>query len=362
MRDAIVLSGWGWENCGTPERICLALSSLGAKVLHCEPPVSVFRAQKHRPLRELKKNIYGLQLQFLSSRAMEVPIVRELQANAMCRQIRRAALAVNLRRPILMYSWLSNLFPVAAQISRDHKSIHLCLDYTGVDPNYDRYVEVSDLTLAIPKTCYHRLKAKFGEKVMLLSQPVDCARIMRQSPVDGSEPAELIGIPRPRLGYSGPALRRLNMPLLVTLLQNHPEWHFVSVGSGKVASLPNVHALPRVSPEALWGYAQGFDVGFMPYDCYDGFNLHCVPLKLFEYFALGIPVVSTPIINLWEYKNLVYFGDTAEELARAVAAALNEPVDSPKRAMRMEIARKHSIENLAMILHQCLSLDDTVLH
>jgi glycosyltransferase involved in cell wall biosynthesis len=94
----------------------------------------------------------------------------------------------------------------------------------------------------------------------------------------------------------------------------------------------------------------------MPYDCHQDFNLHCVPLKLFEYFAVGIPVVSTPIIHLWEYGDLVYLGDTAQELAVAIEAALNEPVDSPKRARRMAIAREHSLESLAAQLRLALPM------
>jgi hypothetical protein len=98
----------------------------------------------------------------------------------------------------------------------------------------------------------------------------------------------------------------------------------------------------------------------MPYYCYDEQALHCVPLKLLDYFAFGIPVVSTPIVHLWDYEDLIYFGDTAEELALAVKAALSEPIDSPKRTARVEIARKHSLESLALALRQCLDLDTPV--
>ncbi len=46
----------------------------------------------------------------------------------------------------------------------------------------------------------------------------------------------------------------------------------------------------------------------------------------------------------------MYLGDSAEELARAVSMALEEPADSPKRSKRMVIARNHSIEKLAQVL------------
>ncbi|HXW89864.1 MAG TPA: glycosyltransferase, partial [Terriglobales bacterium] len=149
----------------------------------------------------------------------------------------------------------------------------------------------------------------------------------------------------------------LNRSLLLSLLGSHPDWHFVSAGAG-VGSLANTHVLPWVTAETLAQYVQSLDVGFMPYDCYDEHNLFCVPLKMFECFAFGIPVVSTPLIHLWQYKDLIYFGETAEQLVSAVEAALNEPSDSPKRSARIEIARNHSIENLAITLRRCLPLDE----
>ena len=216
-----------------------------------------------------------------------------------------------------------------------------------------------DLSLVVPESVFHKLRAKYGEKVKLMLQPVDTVCLAPSNADAAAEPAELTSIPSPRLGYLGPPLWRLNRPLLASVLKAHPEWHFISVGPEKAVDLPNAHTLPWVPPAGLRRYAESFNIGFMPYDCYQDFNLHCVPLKLFEYFTLGMPVVSTPIINLWEYKELVYFGDTAEELASATEVALREPADSPKRAARIEIAHKHSLESLATMLRQCLPLQET---
>jgi hypothetical protein len=148
----------------------------------------------------------------------------------------------------------------------------------------------------------------------------------------------------------------LNLPILFSFLRAHPEWHFISVGSQKAGPLPNAHALPWVPADELSVLIRALDVAFLPYNCGDDYQLHCVPLKVFDCFALGIPVVSTPLINLWEYKDLIYFGDTAQELGAAMKKALNESPDSPKRAARIEIARKHSIENLAALLSERLPL------
>ena len=204
MRDAIVLSSWGWETFNSPERVCLALASLGVRVLHVEPPVSVFRATKSRPLRELQKNIYGMQLTFLSSRTMNLPFVRDVQATAMRRQISRAARELNLHDPILLHCWPSNLFLLCAQMSRTHYSVHLCIDDVGVDTIYERCLDASDLSLVIPKSVFHKLRAKYGEKVKLMLQPVDTVCLAPSNADAAAEPAELTSIPSPRLGDLGP--------------------------------------------------------------------------------------------------------------------------------------------------------------
>ena len=109
-------------------------------------------------------------------------------------------------------------------------------------------------------------------------------------------------------------------------------------------------------PEELPRYVESLDAGLMPYDCSGKKNLYCSPLKLYDYFLKGLPVVSTPILEISEFKDLVYVGETAEELAAAVARALEEPPDSPKRALRMDVARAHSTEVQGQRLEEVLAL------
>ena len=98
----------------------------------------------------------------------------------------------------------------------------------------------------------------------------------------------------------------------------HPEWQFLCFGDTKALPLPNVHSVGWQKPSDLYAYVASFDVGVMPYDCFDEKNLHCAPLKVFDYFLTGLPVVSTPTIPLWEFADLIYFGETAEEFSLAI--------------------------------------------
>ena len=123
----------------------------------------------------------------------------------------------------------------------------------------------------------------------------------------------------------------MNLPLLREVLAAHAEWQFICFGDASALRLPNVHSAAWRRPEDLPAYVASFDVGVMPYDCFEEKNLHCVPLKLFDYFLAGLPVVSTPVLSLSEYSDLIYFGDTPAEFAKAVEAALSEPSASPKQ-------------------------------
>ena len=355
-RDVIFYSGRTWEMFAAPHRIALALAELGCKVLFCEAPVSPLR-KAPRPGGMVDNGVCLFQPAFLSSRINRIALARDIQAKGIIRQIEQATAECELRDPIFLHAYAGDSGAVCRHMRKKYFAVHVSTDYA---PGFGRrdqdyLAEMSDQTLVIPKSRFHQLRARFGDKITLIPQAVDFSRLIHaEGNGHSAVPAD---IPRPRLSYFGLASQNLNRPLLASLLKAHPDWHFVSVGTEKAVPLPNAHAVPWLSPGALASYIESADIGFMPYDCYDEERLHCVPLKMFEYFAFGVPVVSTPLIHLWEYKDLIYFGDTAEELASAVEAALDEPLDSPKRVARIEIARNHSIEKLATVLRGCLPLD-----
>jgi hypothetical protein len=354
VRDAIVLSGWTWEAWNVPERIALALGHLGSRVLYCENPVSRFR-NSGRTFDEMAGRIHGFTPRFLGHRLNHLPLAPYCQARMIVRQIHEGSKAHGLREPVLIYPHGDFMLPIAAEMKRrGFFLVHVCMDYP--DPGQEAHVALSNVTLVIPPTAFHELHARFGEKVRLIPQ---CAGYFFAS-VSGNGhsavPHDLDGVPRPRLGYLGPTTRRLNLSMLREVLECNPDWHFVSFEPKPCLPLPNVHALPWRGHRDLPGILAGLDIGFMPYDCSDKKNMHCVPLKIYDYFSIGLPVVSASILNLLDSSGEVYFGDTSDELARAVSSALLEPFDSPKRKSRVEISRRHSIEKFAEALERTLPL------
>jgi hypothetical protein len=352
MRDAIVFSTWDWDTFNVPERLALALALRGFQVLYCEMAISRFR-RHGRTLREVGPGVYVFGPEYLGAKFGEFPILGGWQWKRVARQIRTQADSLSMKNPVFLYSHVKGLTPLCREMSSQGSPlVHLCMDYP--EPYQYELIALSDRTLVIPKTVFAKLRSRYGEKIYLIPQSIHL-------PVGGPHndglqptPPELAQVPRPRLGYLGPIFARLNLPLLREVLVAHPGWQFVCFGAAPGLPFPNVYGAAWHRPEDLPAFVASFDAGIMPYDCFEEKNLHSVPLKLLDYFLAGLPVVSTPLLSLSEFSDLIYFGDTAPTFARAVEAALAEPTTSAKRQRRVEVARAHSTEALGRRLEEVL--------
>jgi hypothetical protein len=350
VRDAIVLSTWSWDVFNVPERIALALSMRGARVLYCEMPASKFK-KPATPVTEIAKGIYAFRPELLGGKFNMIAPLRHLQWRSVAHQILDRAAETELKDPVFLYSHIRHVDPLCEEIRANHiPLVHVCMDYP--EPYQYSQIALSDRTLVIPKAVGHKLKAKFGNKIVAIPQSI---HVTKDPKSIEALPASLAASSRPRLGYLGSIYGRVNVSLLRELLRCHPDWQFFCFGGAATLSLPNARDLEWTSPSTLAAQVSCFDVGIMPYDCFDDRNLHCVPLKLFDYFIAGIPVVSTPIIALWEYQDLVYLGSSSEELSCAVLRALEEPQSSPKRRRRIEVAMAHSTGVLGQRLETILN-------
>ncbi len=353
MRDAIILSTWSWDTFNVPERIALALALRGARVLYCEIPVSRFR-RKGRAISEITKGLYGFGPVYGGAKLSDFALTRNLQWRMVGKQILQQANELRLNEPLFIYSHIEHMAALCKEMRANGLPlIHVCMDYP--EPYQYELIALSDRTIVIPKGVFHKLRARFGEKVYSIPQSIHLPPAVMQQNDSWSEPPALARVSRPRLGYLGPLFGRVNLPVLHEVLMANPDWQFVCFGGAGALRVDNAHDMGWMEPAMLSPYVASFDVGVMPYDCFNERNLHCSPLKLLDYFLAGIPVVSTPVIPLWEYSDLIYFGETPTEFGDAIRNALEEPRTSPKRGQRMEVARSHSTEILGQRLEEVLN-------
>lgn len=159
-------------------------------------------------------------------------------------------------------------------------------------------------------------------------------------------PTELAPLPRPIVGFAGGLFSRCDLNLLRRVAESLPGGSLVLVGPVEVdtapLNAPNVHLLGLRTYEALPAYVQSFDVGLIPYYVNEE-TVAVDPLKLLEYLAAGIPVVSTPIPEVAKYRGAVAVAEDAERFVAAVLAAVREPRNEVRRRGQV-LARNHTWE------------------
>jgi glycosyltransferase involved in cell wall biosynthesis len=271
-------------------------------------------------------------------------------SRARLRRARQALLRRGCTR-IVLYLWRPEFSPALRHVCSDLSCYHIDDEYSFSSvPVPDSEAELS-LIAEVDQVFIHsrgllERKGCINPNTAFVPLGVDYSVFAAPQ----VEPADLVTIPRPRIGYTGHLKRQMNWELLIKLAEMRLEWSFVYVGDfephpeilehvERLKSLPNVHFLgPKVSSD-IPAYVQHFDVCTLPY-VLDWYTDMIYPLKLHEYFAAGRPVVGTPIRSLEEFSDMVPLARDAGGWARAISELLES--DSPShRDQRKLIARQH---------------------
>ena len=117
-------------------------------------------------------------------------------------------------------------------------------------------------------------------------------------------PAALASVPHPRLGFVGAINEKVDLHLLSALAAADRTWQIVLVGPvtlrynlddlDALRSQPNVHFIGALPVAQVPHAIAACDVCLMPYKI-NPWTHHISPLKLYEYLAIGRPIVSTAI-------------------------------------------------------------------
>lgn len=157
---------------------------------------------------------------------------------------------------------------------------------------------------------------------------VDVAHFSRALDPATPVPDDVRSLPRPVIGFVGWLADWVDLDLVRALALARPRWSFALVGQittdlRPVQKLANVHLLGHKPYGSLPGYCRGFDVGIIPFRL-NTLTLRANPLKLREYLAAGLPVVSTPLPEVARYDGLVGLADDVEGFLAAIEAALGQ--------------------------------------
>lgn len=263
-----------------------------------------------------------------------IAAVRSFNSRSVVSAVERSMRDLGMENPILLAT-----LPMASDYAGkvgESMVIYYCVDDFANWPDMnagpmifameDALLDQADLVVAVSE---HLLGTRAARKgvTRLLTHGVDVdhfsqARIERR-------PSEILAsLPRPLIGFFGLLDNRMDWALVQAILEQRPDWSLVFIGNAQVpldrfSAYKNFIHVPAVPYANLPRHAAGFDVAVLPYVV----NLTTAginPLKLKEYLALGLPVVTTPLPGVMEFDDCLHIASGPEAFMKAVESALAE--------------------------------------
>ncbi len=151
---------------------------------------------------------------------------------------------------------------------------------------------------------------------------------------------------KPVIGYFGAIADWFDLDLMTRIAELRPQYNFFFIGhvyaleTARITSLPNVHFLGEKNYREIPLFLSHFDVCLIPFvlnDLIKGVD----PVKMYEYFSQGKPVVATDMPELASLNHLVYIGKNVEDFAAKLDEAVRED-DPDLRRRRIEYAKANT--------------------
>ena len=205
------------------------------------------------------------------------------------------------------------------------------------------------MVIATADKLYREVLRHRSKNCALVSNGVDCQHFAH---IDGNKemPSELkksLQPGRPVIGYFGALASWFDYDLVLRTAQERPDYDIVLIGwdydrtmvSYRLDSVPNLHVIGPIAYSDLPGYARWFDVATIPF-LVNEITESTSPIKLFEYMALGKPIVTTGMPECRKYKSVLIGEDHGDFIAK-LDLALTLRNDAGYQA----VLQKEALEN-----------------
>jgi glycosyltransferase involved in cell wall biosynthesis len=153
----------------------------------------------------------------------------------------------------------------------------------------------------------------------------------------------------PIIGFFGILTTWVDIELILSSAMRYRNYTFLILGKTTIdislfSKATNIIYMGEIPFAELPKYASAFDVGIIPFLVND-LTIACNPLKLLEYLALGIPVVSTNMPEVKKMEPHVIVADTSEEFISGIEKAVSQ-ISPENNMLRRKYAEKYSWESI----------------
>lgn len=255
-------------------------------------------------------------------------------------QVRVAARLAGIRGVPAIGATIPTAWPVVAGMARSTLAFNRS-DLQSAFPEADgqwvaglerKFLTHSDHVLYVSHELMRRDSSLVGERAFFLDHGVDLDHFRADGPVH----PQILEIPSPRIGFFGGIDDYVvDLDLIEQTARRIPDASMVLIGDAtcsmdSLTRLPNVHWLGKRDYRDIPALGRGFDVAIMPWLDNEWIRF-ANPVKLKEYLALGLPVVTTEYPEVEGWRHLVRVADSPDGFIDEVRRALADPGDPEPR-------------------------------
>lgn len=276
--------------------------------------------------------------------------IRQLNGWSLARDIRRALHRIAPGEQPLFVTCTPAAYTLVGRLN-EIASIYFCIDDYGeivgtdkdlLDPLERLMLARVDALVATARSLLDTKRPTSGNS-LYLPQGVNFDHFATPRAL----PPDLQDLPRPIIGFAGGVGPAIDFALIREVAAGLPAATVVLVGPHQQrideADWPsNVRFLGPRPYADLPAYVQGFDVALIPY-VLNAWTRAVDPLKLLEYLAAGIPVVSTELPEVHKYSSVVRIATGSSTFVQAVRAAIDSR-DEEARLKRQAVAMENRWE------------------
>jgi len=238
------------------------------------------------------------------------------------------------------------------------KIIYDCVDYRLENDLFDnsncsyekKLLQKADLVTVISHTLKDKL-SKYRKHIPIVPQGFRLESYKKYPPKKKIKK-------RNTLGYIGGLNWRVDFDLILFLSKRFKSLNFVLVGNFQESGITNIDTkvkrkitqlkkmknitlITDAKKESLPQIVNTFDIGLIPYTD-SVFNLNCYPMKVFEYFYVGIPVISSEIFELHRFQKYIFIATTPMEWIETIIKISKQDWPNNFRINQKKIAINNS--------------------